>query len=154
MRLRRERRSWGKGCREEWRNEGRHDISLACADSSSFVTVAAINNSTVLSLWIIRVGLGRAVAVALVGVGSVQFSSVQGVPTRDWKGTSLRGCHSCHSDMASILNVHLVRSSLSRLNLHLVKSQYHDTLNLNLILNGHHQLILHKHPTHSSKHST
>lgn len=39
------------------RGEGRHDISLACADSSSFVTVAAINNSTVLSLWIIRVGL-------------------------------------------------------------------------------------------------
>jgi len=50
----------------EERNEGRHDISLACADSSSFVTVAAINNSAILSLWIIRVGL-RTWAVVTVG---------------------------------------------------------------------------------------
>lgn len=52
----------------EERNEGRHDISLACADSSSFVIVAAINNSAILSLWIIRVGL-RAWAVVAVCSG-------------------------------------------------------------------------------------
>lgn len=56
----------GRG--NEERNEGRHDISLACADSSSFVTVAAINNSAILSLWIIRVGL-RTWAVVAVGFG-------------------------------------------------------------------------------------
>lgn len=75
-----ERRRISRGSRDAWgrdagRNEGRHDISLACADSPSFVTVGAINNSAVLSLWIIRVGLRRAVA-APVGVESVQFSSV------------------------------------------------------------------------------
>ena len=65
---------------KERRGEGRHDISLACADSSSFVTVAAINNSGVLSLWIIRVGLRWAVArvahVYTIGVGfrSIRFS--------------------------------------------------------------------------------
>lgn len=60
----------GKHKREgnEERNEGRHDISLACADSSSFVTVAAINNSAILSLWIIRVGL-RTWAVVAIGSG-------------------------------------------------------------------------------------
>lgn len=64
---------------KERRGEGRHDISLACADSSSFVTVAAINNSGVLSLWIIRVGLRWAVArVAHVYYrGGIPFNSVQ-----------------------------------------------------------------------------
>lgn len=52
----------------EERNEACHDISLACADSSSFVTVAAINNSAILSLWIIRIGL-RSWAVVVVGPG-------------------------------------------------------------------------------------
>lgn len=74
-----ENRETGNTSGNEERNEGRHDISLACADSSSFVTVAAINNSAILSLWIIRVGL-RTWAVVAVGSGlgwcSVQFSSV------------------------------------------------------------------------------
>lgn len=58
------------GCTGE--REGCHDISLACADSSSFVTVAAINNFAILSLWIIRVGLSlRIAAEALVpGAGA------------------------------------------------------------------------------------
>ena len=47
----------GESERGRSEREGRHDISLACADSSSFVTVAAINNFAILSLWIIRVGL-------------------------------------------------------------------------------------------------
>lgn len=60
------------GRKEEERNEARH-ISLACADSSSFVTVAAINNSAILSLRIIRVGLLRC---RLRGRGGV-FRSIQ-----------------------------------------------------------------------------
>lgn len=66
---------------KERRGEGRHDISLACADSSSFVTVAAINNSqrpvtvdnTSRSL---RWAVARVAHVYTIGVGfrSIRFS--------------------------------------------------------------------------------
>lgn len=72
MRRERERERGGGRKEEEERNEARH-ISLACADSSSFVTVAAINNSAILSLRIIRVGLLRC---RLRGRGGV-FRSIQ-----------------------------------------------------------------------------
>lgn len=93
--------------RREERNEARH-ISLACADSSSFVTVVAINNSAILSLWIIRVGLRARAAVAPAGVvfRSIQFGlrgRYNGLEKHAFQGM----CHSSLGDMACDLGVHL-----------------------------------------------
>lgn len=108
--LGRERKETGR--RREERNEARH-ISLACADSSSFVTVAAINNSAILSLWIIRVGLCARAVVAPVGVvfRSIQFGlrgRYNGLEEHAFQGM----CHSSLGDMACDLVVHLGTCSL------------------------------------------
>lgn len=105
------------GQRRDERNVARH-ISLACADSSSFVTVAAINNSAILSLWIIRVGLrARVVVAARPGRGGVPFNSVR------FKGSLLRIRRAClfrgmrrsspFEDMACDLVDHLERCRIS-----------------------------------------